>query len=52
MLQSRRYFPLKHRELGRFGFSVMKPKTRKRIAAERREATLLVRADGKNEIRR
>lgn len=32
------YFPLKHRELGRFGFSVMKPKTRKRIAAERKRS--------------
>ncbi len=29
------YFPLKKTELGRFGYSVMKPKTKKRIAAQR-----------------
>lgn len=29
------YFALQRREIGRFGYSVMKPKTRKRIAAER-----------------
>ena len=29
------YFALKKNELGRFGYSVMKPKTKKRIAAQR-----------------
>ncbi|MCI8645756.1 MAG: flavin reductase family protein [Firmicutes bacterium] len=31
------YFGLKKEALGRFGYSVMKPKTRKRIAAEKRK---------------
>lgn len=30
------YFALQKREIGRFGYSVMKPKTRKRIEAEKR----------------
>ena len=30
------YFPLKKQETGRFGYSVMKPKTRKRYEAEKR----------------
>ena len=30
------YFPLKNRELGRFGYSVMKPKTRRRYEAAKR----------------
>lgn len=30
------YFPLQKRALGRFGYSVMKPKTRKRLAAGQR----------------
>lgn len=30
------YFPLAKSELGRFGYSVMKPKTKKRLAAQRR----------------
>ena len=32
------YFGLAKRPLGKFGFSVMKPKTKKRIASERRNA--------------
>lgn len=31
------YFELKKEEIGRFGYSVMKPKTRRRIAAEKRK---------------
>lgn len=31
------YFALQRKELGRFGYSVMKPKTRKRIEAEKRK---------------
>ncbi len=31
------YFALQRREIGRFGYSVMKPKTRKRLAAEKRK---------------
>ena len=30
------YFPLKREEIGRFGYSVMKPKTRKRYEAQKR----------------
>ena len=30
------YFPLKKAEIGRFGYSVMKPKTRKRYEAQKR----------------
>lgn len=30
------YFPLQKQEIGRFGYSVMKPKTRKRYEAQRR----------------
>lgn len=33
------YFALKRNELGRFGYSVMKPKTKKRIAAQRNRKT-------------
>lgn len=33
------YFALKKTELGRFGYSVMKPKTKKRIAAQRNRNT-------------
>lgn len=32
------YFGLRKEAIGRFGYSVMKPKTRKRIAAEKRKA--------------
>lgn len=32
------YYGLKKNELGRFGFSVMKPKTRKRLEAEKRKS--------------
>lgn len=32
------YFPLKKEELGRFGYSVMKPRTRKRYEAQKRAA--------------
>lgn len=31
------YYKLRHQEVGRFGYSVMKPKTRKRLAAEKRK---------------
>ena len=31
------YYKLRHQETGRFGYSVMKPKTRKRLAAEKRK---------------
>lgn len=31
------YFPLKKKEIGKFGYSVMKPKTKKRIEAEKRK---------------
>lgn len=34
------YFALERRELGRFGYSVMKPKTKKRIEAERRKNSI------------
>ena len=34
------YFGLRRQPLGRFGFSVMKPKTKKRLAAEQRRNTL------------
>ena len=33
------YFGLRRQPLGRFGFSVMKPKTKKRLAAEQRRNT-------------
>ena len=32
------YFALQKKEIGRFGYSVMKPKTRKRIEAEKRRS--------------
>ena len=32
------YYALNRHEIGRFGYSVMKPKTRKRIAAQKRRA--------------
>jgi flavin reductase (DIM6/NTAB) family NADH-FMN oxidoreductase RutF len=31
------YFPLKKKEIGKFGYSVMKPKTKKRLEAEKRK---------------
>lgn len=31
------YFALQRREIGRFGYSVMKPRTRKRLAAEKKK---------------
>ena len=31
------YFALQRREIGRFGYSVMKPRTRKRLAAEQKK---------------
>ena len=31
------YVALQHKELGTFGYSVMKPKTRRRIAAQKRQ---------------
>lgn len=33
------YYPIKKQEIGRFGFSVMKPKTRKRYEAEKKAAS-------------
>lgn len=33
------YFALQKKEIGRFGYSVMKPKTRKRIEAEKRRSS-------------
>lgn len=33
------YFALEKREIGRFGYSVMKPKTRKRLAAQKRNSS-------------
>ena len=34
------YFALERRAIGRFGYSVMKPKTRKRIEAEKRNSSI------------
>jgi flavin reductase (DIM6/NTAB) family NADH-FMN oxidoreductase RutF len=31
------YFPLKKKDIGKFGYSVMKPKTKKRLEAEKRK---------------
>ena len=41
------YFGLKSRPLGRFGFSVMKPSTKKRIQREKREKRNAARRDKK-----
>ncbi len=40
------YFGLKKQELGRFGYSVMKPKTKKRIAAKARKGSSTRRRKG------
>ena len=47
------YFGLKREPLGRFGFSVMKPKTRKRLARKRAERTEKVRhGKGSNHLKK
>lgn len=34
------YYKLRHQAIGRFGYSVMKPKTKKRLAAEKRKSSI------------